>query len=541
MRFQGSGSGNSAFGYGSLGLQNNPTVYNFSNATAVGRDALGFNRADNNTAVGYQAGFSNTTGSRSAFFGYQAGYSNTTAFANSAFGDSALYSNTTGAGNNAFGYFALYANTTGVANTAIGGEQFGVVDAAMRFNTTGSYNTAVGVSALKSNTTASNNTAVGFQALYASNATGNTAFGHSAGDSLTSGGFNTMLGYLAGSSATTGTYNTFVGVGSGLNITTGAKNTILGAYDGNQGGLDIRTANNNIVLSDGDGNPRLHYINSVATWRMGNVPTNIDWVSSTSSSDVMPYIYFPTRGDGTTNTSQSGSGIIQYFNDGNGVAPASVNFVRTNGTGGGVSSGSAVTFNATRNTYTPYGAYTNAEVARATGAGVISFANNGFDVAGIEFPATQKASSNANTLDDYERGTWTPSVASTGGATFTYGASTGGTYIKIGRWMYLMGVMNVATKSGGSSGDSLAIILPINAGASDVSGSGVGYHISAATCTNLTVPSGYSGFPQGGVCTPNQASFYPFWTDGANNRILQLGDIANGFQIQFSIAVFTNT
>ena len=39
-------------------------------------------------------------------------------------------------------------------------------------------------------------------------------------------------------------------------MTTGSKNTILGNYTGNQGGLDIRTANNYIVLSDGDGNPR---------------------------------------------------------------------------------------------------------------------------------------------------------------------------------------------------------------------------------------------------------------------------------------------
>jgi hypothetical protein len=39
-------------------------------------------------------------------------------------------------------------------------------------------------------------------------------------------------------------------------MTTGSKNTILGAYSGNQGGLDIRTASNYIVLSDGDGNPR---------------------------------------------------------------------------------------------------------------------------------------------------------------------------------------------------------------------------------------------------------------------------------------------
>jgi hypothetical protein len=39
-------------------------------------------------------------------------------------------------------------------------------------------------------------------------------------------------------------------------MTTGSKNTILGNYNGNNGGLDIRTASNYIVLSDGDGNPR---------------------------------------------------------------------------------------------------------------------------------------------------------------------------------------------------------------------------------------------------------------------------------------------
>ena len=35
--------------------------------------------------------------------------------------------------------------------------------------------------------------------------------------------------------------------------------------------------------------------------------------------------------------------------------------------------------------------------------------------AGITFPATQSASTDANTLDDYEEGTWTPTVNSTGG------------------------------------------------------------------------------------------------------------------------------
>ena len=47
---------------------------------------------------------------------------------------------------------------------------------------------------------------------------------------------------------------------------------------------------------------------------------------------------------------------------------------------------------------------------------------------GINFPATQSASSDANTLDDYEEGTWTPSVG--GNATYT---TQVGVYTKVGR------------------------------------------------------------------------------------------------------------
>jgi hypothetical protein len=65
-----------------------------------------------------------------------------------------------------------------------------------------------------------------------------------------------FLGHGSGQAVTTGTVNTFVGYRSGDLITTGAKNTIIGRYDGNTGGLDIRTSSNYIVLSDGDGNPR---------------------------------------------------------------------------------------------------------------------------------------------------------------------------------------------------------------------------------------------------------------------------------------------
>ena len=52
--------------------------------------------------------------------------------------------------------------------------------------------------------------------------------------------------------------------------------------------------------------------------------------------------------------------------------------------------------------------------------------------AGITFPATQSASSDANTLDDYEEGTWSPTViGSTTAGTVTYFGRIG-RYTKIG-------------------------------------------------------------------------------------------------------------
>jgi hypothetical protein len=126
-------------------------------------------------------------------------------------------------------------------------------------------NTAHGYQALNSNTTGATGVAIGYQAGY-TNSTGphNTFVGTQAGYSST-GGENTCIGRTAGYSISTGTGNTFIGPGNGATsngagyyVTTGSKNSILGGYSGNQGGLDIRTASNNIVLSDGDGNPRVN-------------------------------------------------------------------------------------------------------------------------------------------------------------------------------------------------------------------------------------------------------------------------------------------
>jgi hypothetical protein len=100
---------------------------------------------------------------------------------------------------------------------------------------------------------------VGYQAGYALTTGGaNVAVGDYALDAATVADNSVAVGTFALSALTTGSVNTAVGAGAGSEITTGRANTILGRYSGNQGGLDIRTSSNNIVLSDGDGNPRVH-------------------------------------------------------------------------------------------------------------------------------------------------------------------------------------------------------------------------------------------------------------------------------------------
>ena len=59
-------------------------------------------------------------GSYNAFVGYQAGYSNTTGYDNIAMGHGALYTTTTGYHNTAFVAYALWNNTSGNKNAAIG-------------------------------------------------------------------------------------------------------------------------------------------------------------------------------------------------------------------------------------------------------------------------------------------------------------------------------------------------------------------------------------------------------------------------------------
>jgi hypothetical protein len=88
-------------------------------------------------------------------------------------------------------------------------------------------------------------------------------------------------------------------------------------------------------------------------------------------------------------------------------------------------------------------------VATTMGVGGATPAASG---AGITFPSTQSASSDANTLDDYEEGTWTPSFAfggSTSGVTYNV---QGGSYTKIGRMVYCQAVISLSNNGTGVGG-----------------------------------------------------------------------------------------
>lgn len=88
--------------------------------------------------------------------------------------------------------------------------------------------------------------------------------------------------------------------------------------------------------------------------------------------------------------------------------------------------------------------------ARFSAGGLISLrgATNVSSGTGIAFPASQSTSSDANTLDDYEEGTWTPVDVSGAGLSFS---SANGYYTKIGNLVSVqMWVQFPVTASGTS-------------------------------------------------------------------------------------------
>lgn len=78
----------------------------------------------------------------------------------------------------------------------------------------------------------------------------------------------------------------------------------------------------------------------------------------------------------------------------------------------------------------------------------------------IKFPAAVSASADANTLDDYEEGTWTPTLTTVAGTITSYTSS--GRYQKIGNRIYFVAT---GTLTNAGTGSGLRMTLPFAAAA----------------------------------------------------------------------------
>ena len=110
---------------------------------------------------------------------------------------------------------------------------------------------------------------------------------------------------------------------------------------------------------------------------------------------------------------------------------------------------------------------TSAGETRLYGAGTIGLIIDSTKVTlsggQLVFPGTQAASADVNTLDDYEEGTWTPSLQFGGATTgITYGTQSG-QYTKIGNMVYLTGRITL-TSNGTATGAATLTGIPFAAG-----------------------------------------------------------------------------
>jgi hypothetical protein len=275
-------------GYGNVSGNSNTYVGSQSGVyqtgyynTALGHFALyglsGASNASYNTALGYYAGKSITSGAENTLIGRGAGAALTTGAYNVAIGNLALYNDNGSNHNIAIGRASMQSasggNNIGVGtdtlevasgsdNTAVGYRAAPSVSSAERntfigglsghLTTTGSYNTAIGYGSYQGypgyENTGDDNTALGYFAMGGNNVSGNdnTAVGMRALMTLNAGANNVAVGVDALKVVQGGPGNTAIGANAGNNITSGNNNTCLG----NGAVTPSNSSTNTIVLGD---------------------------------------------------------------------------------------------------------------------------------------------------------------------------------------------------------------------------------------------------------------------------------------------------
>lgn len=242
---------------------------------------------------------------QNVFMGYNAGYTNTTGDSNVAVGHSAMYSNTDGSENTAVGFQALYSNTTGNKNSVLGYR-------AAYSNQTGSNNCVIGANALYSSTNLSNMVVMGKDAAY----------------NLTAGGDGVIIGNSAAYNATSSTYDVIIGHSAAYYQQTGQANVIIGDDAGK--GTANHTKNGNVLIGYQAGYQNHGDYNIFLGYQAGyNETTASNKLYIENSNSTTPLIYGEFDNDFVRinsciglGTSSFGSGV-KVLGLGNGTAPTS--------------------------------------------------------------------------------------------------------------------------------------------------------------------------------------------------------------------------
>jgi len=271
----------------------------------------------------------------------------------------------------------------------------------------------------------------------------NTAVGAAAlNNGSLSGGENVGLGYNSAQGLTTGVRNTILGSQSGQNLTTGSDNILIGyrtVYNATSTGSNNVAVGSQSLYSNTTGSSNTAVGHQAGyTNTTGGANTFFGWQAgytsnTTNGSNV--FVGYRAGKDITTGESNVVLGGFQGNQDSLNILTASNYVVIADGDG--------------NRQITMKEGQTLALDSAVPNAGT-----------GITFPATQSASSNANTLDDYEEGTWTPTVlgsSTPGTGTYTHQI---GNYVKVGQMVCASALITITAHTG--TGNLLFGGLPFN-------------------------------------------------------------------------------
>jgi hypothetical protein len=150
--------------------------------------------------------------------------------------------------------------------------------------------------------------------------------------------------------------------------------------------------------------------------------------------------------------------------------------------------------------------FTQAMTLNANGVLALQGASTSANGVGITFPATQSASTDANTLDDYEEGTFTPTLSFDGAAIGLTYLSQGGFYTKIGKQVTVNVTISLSNK-GSSTGLARISGLPFT-----VSATTLNNPVSVVQGDKITFGTGYLAYYAPG----NGTTFNPYLVSSGN-------------------------